>query len=63
MPEAPEGRSARLDVKGAVPPGCRALVLVLFLAGERNPWSRHLAVAAGLIAVAVLLLQGCGIVA
>ena len=28
----------------------------MFLAGERNPWSRHLAVAAGLAVVAVVLL-------
>ncbi|MFF9212852.1 MULTISPECIES: hypothetical protein [unclassified Streptomyces] len=33
-----------------------ALLLVLFLAGERNLWSRHLAVAAGLAVVAVVLL-------
>ncbi|MFD7836151.1 MFS transporter [Streptomyces sp. NPDC059761] len=55
MPEAPEGRSARVDVAGAVVLAA-ALFLVLFLAGERNLWSRHLAVAAGLAVVAVVLL-------
>ncbi|MFD0395477.1 hypothetical protein ACFQ3Z_38495 [Streptomyces nogalater] len=43
MPEAPEGRSAHVDVAGAVVLAA-ALLLVLFLAGERNLWSRHLAV-------------------
>ncbi|GGW58909.1 MFS transporter [Streptomyces lucensis JCM 4490] len=55
MPEAPEGRSAHVDVAGAVVLAA-ALLLVLFLAGERSLWSRHLAVAAGLAAVAVVLL-------
>ncbi|GAA3121737.1 MFS transporter [Streptomyces goshikiensis] len=55
MPEAPEGRSTRVDVAGAVVLAA-ALLLVLFLAGERNLWSRHLAVAAGLAVVAVVLL-------
>src|SRR4051794_11743643 len=55
MPEAPEGRSAHVDVAGAVVLAA-ALLLVLFLAGERNLWSRHLAVAAGLVVVAVVLL-------
>ncbi|TGB15397.1 MFS transporter [Streptomyces sp. MZ04] len=55
MPEAPEGRSAHVDVAGAVVLAA-ALLLVLFLAGERNLWSRHLAVAAGLAVVAVVLL-------
>ncbi|MFD4710351.1 MFS transporter [Streptomyces sp. NPDC058430] len=56
MPEAPEGRSAHVDVTGAVVLAA-ALLLVLFLAGERNLWSRHLAVAAGLAVVAVVLLR------
>ncbi|WP_406295531.1 MFS transporter [Streptomyces sp. NBC_00624] len=55
MPEAPEGRSAHVDVAGAVVLAA-ALLLVLFLAGERNLWSGHLAVAAGLAVVAVALL-------
>ncbi|WP_432168076.1 MFS transporter [Streptomyces sp. bgisy031] len=55
MPEAPEGRSAHVDVAGAVVLAA-ALLLVLFLAGERDLWSRHLAVAAGLAVVAVVLL-------
>ncbi|MGW6902366.1 MFS transporter [Streptomyces sp. NPDC054919] len=55
MPEAPEGRSAHVDVVGAVVLAA-ALLLVLFLAGERNLWSGHLAVAAGLAVVAVALL-------
>ncbi|WP_328334671.1 MFS transporter [Kribbella sp. NBC_00382] len=55
MPEAPEGRSAHVDVPGAVVLAA-ALLLVLYLAGERNLWSRHLAVAAGLAVVAVVLL-------
>ncbi|MER5730260.1 MFS transporter [Streptomyces sp. NPDC002138] len=55
MPEAPEGRSAHVDVAGAVVLAA-ALLLVLFLAGERNLWSRHLAVAAGLAVLAVVLL-------
>ncbi|MFI8266733.1 MFS transporter [Streptomyces sp. NPDC085665] len=55
MPEAPEGRSARVDVAGAAVLAA-ALLLVLFLAGERNLWSRHLAVAAGLAVAAVVLL-------
>ncbi|MET7282808.1 MFS transporter [Kribbella sp. NPDC005582] len=56
IPEAPEGRSAHVDVPGAVVLA-GALLLVLFLAGERNLWSRHLAVAGGLAVVAVVLLS------
>ncbi|MEU6807580.1 MFS transporter [Streptomyces sp. NPDC046831] len=55
VPEAPGGRSAHVDVAGAVALAA-ALLLVLFLAGERNLWSRHLAVAAGLAVAAVVLL-------
>jgi MFS family permease len=46
MPEAPEGRSAHVDVAGAVVLGA-ALLLVLFLAGERNLWSLVLVVGVG----------------
>ncbi|MFB6892037.1 MFS transporter [Kitasatospora sp. NPDC056327] len=55
VPEAPEGRSARVNVASAVVLAA-ALLLVLFLAGDRNPWSRHLAAAGGLAVVAVALL-------
>ncbi|MGW4378804.1 MFS transporter [Kitasatospora sp. NPDC004531] len=55
VPEAPEGRSARVDVAGAVLLAA-ALLLVLFLAGERSLWSEHPAVAAGLAVLAVALL-------
>src|SRR3954454_2744089 len=55
MPVAPEGRSAHVDVAGAVVLAA-ALLLVLFLAGERNLWSRHLALTAGLAVVAAVLL-------
>ncbi|MFH9015652.1 MFS transporter [Streptomyces sp. NPDC017943] len=55
MPEAPEGRSARVDLVGAVVLAA-ALLLVLFLAGERSLWSRHLTVAAGLSVAGVVLL-------
>ncbi|MFI6792133.1 hypothetical protein ACIBG4_32890 [Nonomuraea sp. NPDC050383] len=41
----PEGRFTHVDVAGAVVLAA-ALLLVLFLAGERNLWSRHLAVVA-----------------
>ncbi|WP_329347500.1 MFS transporter [Streptomyces sp. NBC_01261] len=61
MPEAPEGRSAHVDVAGAVVLAA-ALLLVLFLASERNLWSRHLAVAAGLAVVAVVLLRGWAVI-
>ncbi|WP_109004349.1 MFS transporter [Streptomyces rishiriensis] len=61
MPEAPEGRSAHVDVAGAAVLAA-ALLLVLFLAGERDLWSRHLAVAAGLAVVAVLLLCGWAVI-
>ncbi|MEU5078989.1 MULTISPECIES: MFS transporter [Streptomyces] len=55
VPEAPEGRSAHVDVAGAVVLAA-ALLLVLLLAGERSLWIRHFAVAAGLAVVAVVLL-------
>ncbi|WP_218005719.1 MFS transporter [Actinomadura hibisca] len=55
MPAAPEGRSAHVNVAGALLLA-GGLLLVLFLAGERNLWSRHLAVAVALAVAAVLLL-------
>lgn len=55
MPLAPDGRSAHVDVAGAVLLG-GGLLLVLFLAGETSVWSRHLAVAVVLAVAAVLLL-------
>ncbi|MEV6348199.1 MFS transporter [Actinoplanes sp. NPDC051851] len=55
VPDAPEGRSARVDVPGAVVLAA-ALLLVLFLAGERSLWSGHPAAAAGLAVAAVALL-------
>ncbi|WP_422736292.1 MFS transporter [Micromonospora sp. WMMD729] len=61
VPDAPEGRSAQLDVPGAVVLAA-ALLLVLFLAGDRDLWGRHLAVAAGLAVVAVVLLCGWTII-
>nr|WP_245173391.1 MFS transporter [Streptomyces aureus] len=61
IPEAPEGRSAHVDVTGAVVLAA-ALLLVLFLAGERDLWSRHLAVATGLAVAAVALLCAWAVV-
>ncbi|MFJ9608887.1 MFS transporter [Kitasatospora sp. NPDC101176] len=55
VPAAPAGRSARVNVAGAIVLA-GALFLALFLAGERSLWSRHLAVAVTLAVVAVLLL-------
>ncbi|MGW5649000.1 hypothetical protein ACWEV3_15945 [Saccharopolyspora sp. NPDC003752] len=55
MPAAPEGRSAHVNVAGALVLA-GGLFLVLFLAGERSLWSRHLAVAVTLAVAAVLLL-------
>lgn len=55
IPAAPEGRSAHVNVVSAVALAA-GLLLVLFLAGERTLWSRHLAVAAALAVAAVLLL-------
>ncbi|MDQ0312911.1 MFS family permease [Kitasatospora herbaricolor] len=57
MPAAPEGRGAHVNVAGALVLA-GGLLLVLFLAGERSLWSRHLAVAVTLAVVAVLLLCG-----
>ncbi|MEV7420716.1 MFS transporter [Streptomyces sp. NPDC089919] len=55
VPAAPEGRSAHLSVPGALVLA-GGLFLVLFLAGQRSLWGRHLAVAVALAVVAVLLL-------
>ncbi|MZD10443.1 MFS transporter [Streptomyces sp. SID5785] len=55
LPSAPEGRSAHVNPAGALLLAA-ALFLVLFLAGQRSLWSRHLAVAVVLTVVAVLLL-------
>ncbi|MFI1708173.1 hypothetical protein [Streptomyces griseoruber] len=55
MPAAPEGRSAHVNVAGALVLA-GGLLLVLFLAGERSLWSRRLAVAVTLAVAAVLLL-------
>ncbi|MFD9060754.1 MFS transporter [Kitasatospora purpeofusca] len=55
VPAAPEGRSAHVNVAAALVLA-GGLALVLFLAGGRSLWSRHLAVAAPLAVVAVLLL-------
>jgi predicted MFS family arabinose efflux permease len=55
MPTAPEGRSAHVDIAGALLLA-GGLFLVLFLASETSLWSQHLAVAVVLAIVAVLLL-------
>ncbi|MCX4682774.1 MFS transporter [Kitasatospora purpeofusca] len=55
VPAAPEGRFAHVNVAAALVLA-GGLALVLFLAGGRSLWSRHLAVAAALAVVAVLLL-------
>ena len=55
MPIAPEGRSAHVDIAGALLL-TGGLFLVLFLASETSLWSRHLVVAVVLAVVAVLLL-------
>jgi MFS family permease len=55
VPVAPEGRSARVDVAGALVLA-GGLFLVLFLASETSLWSHHLALALALAIIAVLLL-------
>ena len=55
VPVAPEGRSAHVDIAGALLLA-GGLFLVLFLASERSLWSHHLAVAVVLAVAAVLLL-------
>jgi MFS family permease len=55
IPKAPEGRSARVDVAGALVLA-GGLFLVLFLASQRSLWSHHLRVTVVLAIGAVLLL-------
>ncbi|TDU91640.1 MFS transporter [Kribbella voronezhensis] len=55
VPKAPEGRSAHLDLPGALLLA-GALFLILFLASETSLWSHHLVLAVVLALVAVLLL-------
>ncbi|MEU3461218.1 MFS transporter [Streptomyces sp. NPDC006733] len=55
LPAAPAGRSAPVNVTGALLLA-GGLLLVLFLAGDRSLWSRHLAGAVALAVAAVLLL-------
>lgn len=55
IPAAPDGRSAHVDVAGALILA-GGLFLVLFLASETSLWSHHLAVAMVLAIAAVLLL-------
>ena len=55
MPAAPRGRSAHVDVNGAILLA-GGLFLVLFLASETSLWSRHLTVAVVLAVAAVILL-------
>ena len=55
MPAPPAGRSARVDLPGALLLAA-GLFLVLLLAGETSLWSRHLGLAVALTAVAVLVL-------
>jgi predicted MFS family arabinose efflux permease len=56
VPAAPEGRSARVDIVGALLLAS-GLFLVLFLSSETGMWSRHLDLAVVLAAVAALLLS------
>lgn len=56
MPVAPEGRSARVDVPGALLLA-GGLFLVLLLASETSLWNRHLGLAVFLAAIAGLLLS------
>ena len=55
VPSAPEGRSAYVDITGAILLA-GGLSLVLLLASETSLWSRHLAVAVVLAVAAVLVL-------
>lgn len=56
MPVPPEGRSARVDVPGALLLA-GGLFLVLLLASETSLWSQHVRLAVALAALAVLLLS------
>jgi predicted MFS family arabinose efflux permease len=58
IPTAPEGRSAHVDIAGALLLA-GGLFLVLFLASETSLWSHHRAVAVVLAVVAVLLFCVC----
>lgn len=55
MPVPPPGRSARVDLPGALLLAC-GLLIVLLLASETSLWSRHLGLAVALAAIAVLVL-------
>ncbi|MFE0187898.1 MFS transporter [Streptomyces sp. NPDC058989] len=55
VPTAPEGRSAHVDIAGALLLS-GGLFLVLFLVGQKSLWSEHFTVAVVLAVVAVLLL-------
>jgi Arabinose efflux permease len=55
MPVPPEGRSARVDVPGALLLA-GGLLLVLLLASETSLWNGHIGLAVSLAAIAVLLL-------
>lgn len=55
MPDPPGGRSASVDVPGALLLAT-GLLVVLFLASEASLWNHHLALAVALTALAVLLL-------
>jgi len=55
IPVAPRGRSARVDVAGAIILAA-GLLLFLYLAGQTSLWTDHLALAAALAVVVVLLL-------
>ncbi|MDQ2836451.1 MAG: MFS transporter [Actinomycetota bacterium] len=56
IPVAPKGRSARINIPGAVLLA-GGLFLVLFLASETSLWTRHLGLAVVLAVAAVLLLS------
>jgi len=55
VPVPPAGRSARVDLPGALLLAA-GLFLVLLLASETSLWTRHLALAVALAAIAVLVL-------
>jgi predicted MFS family arabinose efflux permease len=55
MPRPPAGRSARVDLPGALLLA-GGLFLVLLLASETSLWTRHLGLAVALAAIAVLVL-------
>jgi predicted MFS family arabinose efflux permease len=55
VPAAPDGRSARVDMPGAVLLA-GGLSIILLLASETSLWTRHLSLAVALMAIAVILL-------